>query len=172
MRLEDYMQKNICTPLGITDMTFKLQQRPDMTARRADMSTRDGNGIPQYEDVNYYHQDSVDCFGGMGIFASPEAFMTFIHSLLRDDGKLLRSETVELLFQPALTSESEKVTNEQIDARQEINLGGLLPLIIKRNHALGGLLIMEDCHGKTWRQQGSMSWGGLPNLYWVSTNTV
>ncbi|GKT48778.1 acyltransferase LovD [Colletotrichum spaethianum] len=167
MTLEQYMQDNICAPLGVTDMTFKLQERPGMMARRADMSKRDEEGVPRIEEASYYQSDPEDCFGGMGIFASPAAFMAFLQSLLAKDGKLLSADTVEAMLRPQLDDECEQSLNDELDARQETNHGGLLPQVgIKRSHGLGGLLILEDCDGGDWRQKGSMGWGGFPNLYW------
>ncbi|KAH6989870.1 transesterase [Ilyonectria destructans] len=167
MTLEQYLQENICAPLGVTDMTFKLQQHPDMAARRADMSRRNAEGVPRNEDASYYQSDPEDCFGGMGVFASPAAFMAFLQSLMANDGKLLRAETVEAMFRPQLDDECEQSLNDELDARRETNHGGLLPQVgIRRSHGLGGLLIMEDCDGGNWRRKGSMGWGGFPNLYW------
>ncbi|KAI0417179.1 transesterase [Xylaria grammica] len=167
LSLEEYLQQNICAPLGVADMTFKLQQRPDMRARRADMSRRDAEGVPRNEDASYYRADPEDCFGGMGIFASPRAFMAVLHSLLAKDGKLLAAGTIETMFQPQLDAVCEQSLNDEIDARQQTNHGGLLPRTgIRRSHGLGGLMILENCDGMDWRRQGSMSWGGFPNLYW------
>ncbi|KAI1422430.1 transesterase [Xylaria sp. FL1777] len=167
LSLEEYLQRHICEPLGVTDMTFKLLQRADMQARRADMSRRDAAGVPQNEDASYYRIEPADCFGGMGLFASPRAFMAVLHSLLARDGKLLAAETIDVMFRPQLDAVCEQSLNDEIDARHQTNHGGLLPKTgIRRNHGLGGLMIMENCDGLNWRQKGSMGWGGFPNLYW------
>ncbi|KAG5984795.1 hypothetical protein E4U55_003160 [Claviceps digitariae] len=165
--LEEYMQRHICAPLGITDMTFKLQQRPEMVARRADMSKRDADGMPENVDASYLVSDPDDCFGGMGLFASPASYMKFLHSLLKNDARLLSPAMVDILFEPQLNPECEKTINDVFDEHSEMNHGGLLPLHgIRRNHGLGGLMIMEDCEGDAWRRKGSTSWGGFPNLFW------
>ncbi len=40
----------------------------------------------------------------------------------------------------------------------------------KKNFGLGGLVLLEDqSDGKA---AGTMMWGGLPNLIWVSFNTA
>ncbi|KAG6012890.1 hypothetical protein E4U43_007597 [Claviceps pusilla] len=162
--LEEYMHQNICAPLGITDMTYKLQKRPDMVARRADMSNRDANGVPENTSASYLLEDPDDCFAGMGLFATPNAFMAVLHSLLKDDGKLLSPAMVDAIFQPQLDAAREKSLNIYMDGR---NHGGLLPEAgIRRNHSLGGLMIMEDCEGDVWRRKGCISWGGFPNLFW------
>ena len=168
--LEKYMQKNIWQPLGITDMTFFLQQRPDMLERRADLSDRagDGSGKLVYADAQYWHEDYEDCFGGMGLFATPVEFMKIMHSLLLDDGKLLKPETVELLFQPQLTEKSrESLMNFYKDPTINEMMGTMTPLGLRKDYALGGLVLMENIPDVHWRRKGTMTWSGFPNVFWV-----
>ncbi|KAG5936298.1 hypothetical protein E4U53_000253 [Claviceps sorghi] len=167
MDLEEYMQRHICAPLGVTDMTFKLQKRPDLVARRPDMSKRDANGVPENVDASYLVRDPDDCFGGMGLFASATSYMALLHSLLKNDARLLSPSMVDAIFQPQLDAVCEKSINDEFDGQPELNHGGLLPLVgIRRNHGLGGVMIMEDCDGDAWRRKGCISWGGFPNLFW------
>ena len=168
--LEKYMQKNIWQPLGITDMTFFLQQRPDMLERRADLSDRagDGSGKLVYADAQYWHEDYEDCFGGMGLFTTPAEFMKIMHSLVLDDGKLLKPETVELMFQPQLTENSrESLMKFYNDPRTNEMMGSLAPPGLEKDHALGGLLFMENIPDIKRRRKGTMTWSGLPNVFWV-----
>ncbi|KAG5929513.1 hypothetical protein E4U42_005658 [Claviceps africana] len=165
MDLEEYLQRHICAPLGITDMTFKLQKHPDLVARQADMSRRDANGVPENADASYLVKDPDDCFGGMGLFASPASHMAVLHSLLKNDARLLSPSMVDAIFQPQLDAACEESINDRFDRKPH---GGLLPPVgIRRNHGLGGVMIMEDCDGDVWRRRGSISWVGFPNLFWT-----
>lgn len=167
--LEAYMQKNVCEPLGITDMTFKLQQRPDLLARRADQTHRNKeDGSLRYDDSVYFRSDGDECFGGQGVFSGPESYMKVIHSLLKRDGLLLKPETVELMFQPALDARLEKQMNQHMDSTPHINYGGPMPMVLKRSFGLGGIIAMEDLDGDKWRRKGSLTFGGGPNIVWVS----
>lgn len=169
MDLEEYMEQHICEPLGITDMTFKLQQRPDLLSRRADQTRRNtADGSLQYDDCVYFRYDAEECWGGQGVFTSPRSFMQVISSLMRRDEILLRPETVELMFQPALNAQLEELMNRHMDSTPHINYGGPMPMVIKRNFGLGGIIAMEDLDGATWRRRGSLTFGGGPNIVWVS----
>lgn len=159
--LETYMQQNVCEPLGITDMTFKLLQRPDLIARRADLTKRNReDGKLYYDDSIFFREDPKECYGGSGLFASPAAFMKVMHSLLKKDSILLKSETVDLMFQPALEEGPERRMNEHFNMVMKfINYGYPLPQwpSLRRNFGLGAVVIMEDLDGDNWRRKGSLS---------------
>lgn len=159
--LESYMQRNVCEPLGITDMTFKLQQRPDLIARRADLTKRSReNGTLHYDDTVFFRKDPDECYGGCGLFASPGSYMKVVHSLLKRDGVLLKPKTVDLIFQPALDAQMEREMNEHFNkVIRFINYGYPLPQwpTLRRNFGLGAVVIMEDLDGDNWRRKGSLS---------------
>ena len=171
LSLEEYMQKNICEPLGINDMTFFLHARFDMLLRCAETSIRDpeGSGKAVYTDDSFWHEDNDDCLGGAALFTTALEFMKIMHSLLANDGKLLKPETTDLLFQPQLTNKSREELMKFFN-KPEVNeqMGALMPLGLQKDHALGGMLLKEDIEGATWRQKGTMTWSGLPNVFWVS----
>ena len=169
--LQDYMKTHVWGPLGIKDMTFHLRDRPDLIERLADMSIRDpyGSGKVLYTDdpgVMSFRKDVDDALGGGGVFANAPEYFKVLQSILADDGKLLKSESVDQLFEPHLTKESQQalmklLENEQVNDR----LGGV-PLGTAVDWSLAGLLIQEDLPG--WRRRHTLIWGGLPNLSWVS----
>ncbi|GAB1197705.1 hypothetical protein APSETT444_007008 [Aspergillus pseudonomiae] len=165
--LEQYLQQNICAPLDITDMTFKLQQRPDLLARRADQTHRNkADGRLRYDDSVYFRSDGDECFGGQGVFSGPESYMKVIHCLLQCDGRLLRPETVGLMFQPALDAQMEEKMNNHMNASPHINYGGPMPMVLQRSFGLGGIIALEDLDGNKWRRKGCLTFGGGPNIVW------
>ena len=94
---------------------------------------------------DYWYEDSDDAFGGMGPFSSPEELVKVLLSLLIDDGKLLRSETVVLFFE----SQLDGVAQRAVETVFEIPImnrfmGALMAVELKKNWAFGGLLLMED----------------------------
>ncbi|KAK6212165.1 beta-lactamase [Colletotrichum tabaci] len=159
--LESYMQQNVCAPLGIADMTFKLQQRPDLLARRADLTKRSReDGTLHYDDSIFLRKDPAECYAGSGLFASPAAFMAVMHSLLRRDGVLLKPETVDQMFRPALDETLERGMNEHFNkVIRWINYGYPLPQwpSLRRNFGFGAIVLMQDLDGDRWRRKGSMS---------------
>lgn len=170
MSLEDFMQKNICKPLGTQDMTFYLQRHSDLITRRADAAVRDpATGISTWMDDAKLNKDPVDCMGGMGVFASPEAYMKVLYSLLVNDGKLLKPATRDLMFKPALSPQCEKRCNEVGYEQAEWKPHELLPADVKKSHALCGAITLENADGHKWRRSGSISWAGMVNHYWVGS---
>ncbi|KAL0931328.1 transesterase [Colletotrichum truncatum] len=159
--LESYMQQNICAPLGIADITFRLQERPDLLARRADLTKRNReDGTLHYDDTIFFRKYPTECYAGSGLFASPAAFMAVMHSLLKRDGVLLKPETVEQMFQPALDETMERGMNEHFNkVMRWINYGYPLPQwpSLRRNYGFGAIVIMQDLDGDKWRRKGSMS---------------
>jgi CubicO group peptidase (beta-lactamase class C family) len=116
--LEEYMRANLWEHLGINDMTFFLSSRPDLKARLADMSMRDAQGKVQYSDTPMPYQDSEgaevqDCMGGQGVFTNAEEYIKVLKALLvaDQDGKILKKETVEMMFKPQLSKGSSEALN-------------------------------------------------------------
>lgn len=169
LTLDEYVQKNVCKPLGISDMTFFLDSRPDMAEKRAQVYERDDqtgkmmpSTVPEYEGMK-------DAMGGEAISTSGEEYIKVLHSLLKDDGKLLKSETVELMFNPQLTGKSEQTLMQAltIPFLNDAMTGGL-PLGVKCNYGVAGLLVQQDLNGEKWKRNGTLNWTGLFNLTWVS----
>lgn len=172
MHLEDYMKANIWGPLGIKDMTFHLEKRENLRKRMPDMSMRDpeGSGKAVHKEGKTWDDPLDGAFGGAGVYASPPEYMKVLVSLLVDDGKLLKSSTVDELFRPQLTEESrDSLTHLLKDPALNNMLGGV-PLGVKKDFGLAGLLIMEDL--EEWARKGTLTWGGLPNLTWVCWSHV
>ena len=169
MALEDYLQAYICTPLGITSMTFSLQKHPELLARRADMTVRnDETGRLEHSDENYWHKDPDDAMGGMALYASPEDFFKVMRSLLANDGRLLSPNAAEEFFAPQLTDAARASQMRFLsNPRWNLLMGGFLPYGLAKDHALGGILAAEDTE-EGWRRKGTMAWTGRPNLFWVS----
>ncbi len=110
LTLEKYMQQNLWEPLGIKDMTFKLESRPDMKERMADMSMRDAEtGKVRHTDARMSYQDTdgqevQDCMGGQGVFTTPEDYSKVLHAMLTTDAneKLFKKKSLEEFFTPQL----------------------------------------------------------------------
>ena len=166
--LGSYMNAHVWRPLGIKDITFHLGQRKDLRQRMADMSLRDpsGSGKAIYTNVQSMPDSIKDDTGGGGAFANAPEYLKILHSLLANDEKLLKKKTVDDLFQPQLSEQSRaafmKITS---DPQLNLMLGGA-PLGTEKDWCLGGLLLLEDL--PNWRKKYSMTWGGMPNLSWVS----
>jgi hypothetical protein len=87
-----------------------------------------------------------------------------LKSLATDDGKLLRSETVDELFRPQLKDAALAKFKELLSIKEMNNIMAGIGVGIDANHALGGAVILEDVPGR--RRRGTLTWAGLPNVYW------
>ena len=166
--LSEYMHTYIWSPLGTNDMTFHLDRREDLRARLVAMYVRDAaTGKAVKMEGKAWDDPIGEAFGGAGAYASMPAYFKLLSSLLHDDGKLLSKESVATMFRPQLGGRSQQALM-QLMQDPEINdmMAGGLPLGVSKNWGLAGVLLMED--SKDGRKAGTMSWGGLPNLVWVS----
>ena len=170
IKLGTYMEENIWTPLGIRDITFRLRSREDMRMRMSAMSLRDpaGSGKAVHTSVEMVPDSMEDDSGGGGAFADPTEYLKILQSLLRDDGKLLQSKSVEALFTPQLSKESQKALRETLNIPESNLALGAVPTteVSQVSWGIGGLVVPDDLPG--WRRKGTLTWGGMPNLTWVS----
>ena len=165
-----YMEENIWKPLGIKDITFHLTEREDMRKRMPDMSQRDPNGSGKaiYSSTVLASDSMKDDGGGGGAFADPTEYLKILQSLLKDDGKLLKSRSLELLFKSQLGEESKKALRKRLQVPEwNLALGGI-PITedSEVSWGLGGMVVPDDMPG--WRRKGTLTWGGMPNLTWVA----
>ena len=163
-------------PLGIKNTTFSLQQHPDPAVRRPEMSMRDpgGNGKAVHTTMSAWAEDVHDALGGLGVYSSKEEYeyMT-LHSFSANDGKLLKGETVELMFQPHMSEKSHQSMVEMVSRPMVSDLPCWgWPLGCKNSWGKGGMLLMEDASGGGRREKSTMNWGGLPNSLWVSRDST
>ncbi|KAF5359056.1 hypothetical protein D9758_004913 [Tetrapyrgos nigripes] len=100
--LEDYMSKNIWSPLGMTAVTFHLNDRPDIRSNLVEMLARDETGQLQVSSTSIEpHTFKYDA-GGDGLYLKPTDYAKLLASLLRNDEVLLKKETVDMMFTPQL----------------------------------------------------------------------
>ncbi|MCJ1360488.1 MAG: hypothetical protein MMC33_010493 [Icmadophila ericetorum] len=163
--LGDYLNEHVWKPLGINSMTFHLRDRPDLQERMAVMSQRSpetGKAVHSGEDLM---GEVVDDFGGAGCYCCAPEYLKILQSILANDGKLLKPETVtDIMFQPHLSKKSQAgLMKTTADPAWQNALGGL-PVDAGKDWGIGGLLTLADLPGT--RKSGTMTWGGLPNLTW------
>lgn len=185
--LQEYMRKNLWTPLGIRGGEMAFRKR-DLGLDDADMGETwvhaslrkqgDASLVPLEEGWRDFNPK--DCLGGGGIMASPEAYLKVLGSLLRNDGVILKRETLdEFMLQPMLVQ-------GKIGTGAYEGLIGVLDSMVGARMLTGGLPLPkeEGCHeyqygllgllsrekgqngGEQEQKQWTLSWGGLPNLFW------
>lgn len=170
---EAYLQAHMTKPLGVEpwEMTFNPLEYPEAHARHADTVLRAEDGSLTHDDTTKYWDRVEEPSGGQGIFCTTRAYMEALFSILANDGRLLKPETRNLLFEPALTPESENGLRDYIKRMRSWHVGKPIPLETAVSHSVGGLMPMEDCDPEdpeAWRRKGSLMWAGMTNTFWVS----
>ncbi|ORY59601.1 beta-lactamase [Pseudomassariella vexata] len=162
--LEDYMKKHIWDPLGLKDMTFWPDVNPEVAQRLASMSIRDkatGKAVQSRKPIRLA-PGVQDACGGQGAFGPVTDYIEILHSLLKDDERLLKRETTAMMFQPQLSPASRTALLAHMKHPDWIV--GHFPDTGEYDWGLGGILIDGDKH--PYRKRGTMIWSGNANLFW------
>jgi CubicO group peptidase (beta-lactamase class C family) len=177
--LDTYIQREILDKVGVKagDITFWIDKFPEYAAKQAGVSIRgngqstDAEGEVRHMSVQNVFGEVEACMGGQGMKARLPAYLQVLKSLLADDGKILRKETLAMMFEPQLTKESHKALNDlRHTAPDQFNgFVGRMPDGVQLDWGLGGILTMKndaDIKGGWGRSKGTLMWSGLPNLFW------
>jgi CubicO group peptidase (beta-lactamase class C family) len=152
MSLEAYMQQNIWAPLGMRNMTFFPKKNPEVMSRLVDMSHRDcdvtifNTAVDPYAKLVYtkntiWDLDPVECHGGAGGYGSPVEYQKMLHSICADDGRLLKSQTIDEMFKPQL-SEKARAKMEEFNSLPEVNkCYTAIPIGTRLDWGIGGVMV-------------------------------
>jgi CubicO group peptidase (beta-lactamase class C family) len=164
LTLEEYMIQNLFEPLSITGITFWPSQRPDLKNKIPGLVVRgpDGKLVPNTTPT--INTGAKDCFGGHGAYAQMSDYLKILRSLLANDGKLLKPESVDEMFKPQLGEGSRQALSGFVQAFNSMLIGEFNP-DVPVDHGLGGVLFLKDDEGR--RKKGTMSWGGMVNPFWM-----
>lgn len=164
--LGEHLQKRVFGPLSITDAQFYPVTREDLRARLVDLNPNDPEGLGRAVlggggDMN---KNTKGDFGGHGLFMTAIDYAKVLRSLLANDGKILKPETVNDMFEhhlsPEATAGHQKALVGPMGSFYRV---GVEPGS-KAGHGLGGLLTLEDVDG--WYGERTLSWGGGLTFAW------
>jgi CubicO group peptidase (beta-lactamase class C family) len=164
--LGDYMDKRIFAPLDINSAQFFPVTREDLRARMVDLNPSDPEGlggavIGGHGEIN---KTIKGHHGGSSLFMAGNDYIKIIHSLLANDGKLLKPSTVDDMFEQHLSPEASAG-----HAAAMAGPGGVFFRVgvepgSKAGYGLGGLVTLEDVEG--WYGDHTLSWGGGMTFSW------
>lgn len=166
IRLGEYMREHIWSRLGMTSTGFRLGDDENLRTQLCATTARSLAG-ELVSAVPYPQQNPKDDLGGGGLYSSPNDYIKVLVALLKNDGTLLKPETVKLMFTPQLSEDKHLLDKVNSPATGAMFRGGVESQ--SWNFGLGGILNTEDVDGIC--KKGTMSWGGLPNLFWVCANS-
>jgi CubicO group peptidase (beta-lactamase class C family) len=162
--LEEYMQENICKPLGLESTTFRLEKHPAIKAKLVSTSARQPDGTmisSQRLWPEYAHEDCA----GAGIYSTVEDFTKIVGDLVRDSPVLLKTETVEKMFVGQLPRGSIALESLRAAAPALEPLTGVSNMAKAANHALGAIYLDEQT---ATQKQGTLCGAGLPHCFWFA----
>ena len=163
-RLGEVLRARVFEPLGMSDMTFALND--GLRARLAGMHARNADGSLTPMDFELPSPPEVD-MGGHGLYGTVGDYMKFIRMWLNDGrgphGQVLKPETVRMAERNHLGDK--KVTM----------LPGVIPALSNDAEFFPGLskswsltFMVNDETAPTGRPAGALGWAGLANLfYWI-----
>lgn len=164
--LEDYIQRNICEPLGITSMTFRLGKHPQLQDRMMAVSARAADGSLIHSKRPWPDAAAEDC-AGAGLYSSVPDYMKVLHDLISERPVLLKVETVEeKMFAPQF-DEGSDAHEGLLNATNIINIMAGATGVTEEdiNWGIGGIYTTKDAE---FTRKGTLLWGGYPNLTWMA----
>lgn len=179
MTLEEYMQKNIWDPLGIKNITFHNELKPDVKRNKVTLTYRGGIDNPQLglavdtgkpvvwtDDLIYDDPIPIgDEFGGQGSIGSAVEYSKILTSILLNDSKLLKPATVDLMFTPQLSGTPRAALQKFLFEPFWKDTFASQPPGTKLDYSLAGCLTLND--KDTGRRSGTLTWSGMTNLLWT-----
>ncbi|KAB5585522.1 beta-lactamase/transpeptidase-like protein [Coniochaeta sp. 2T2.1] len=180
--LDTYLQNNILEPLGISgkEMTFFPNRITglvdgDRFARVLVRDEKEG-GLRRDDTMGKAYETTTQALGGEGVYASLSAYGRVLESLLADDGRLVKSETVEVMFKGQLSREAKESLNNQLEnpgwvvgpvprGRYDWGFGGMVFEGYEEEEDVEGQGKGEK-KGRRNRKKGMMYWGGMFNMTW------
>ncbi|KAJ4350082.1 uncharacterized protein N0V89_008703 [Didymosphaeria variabile] len=174
--LEEYMRENIFDVLGMDDTTFEPRAHHDVAARLPPMVGRPLPDEPLSDEIASLNStrnlmlDHKDQYGSGGLFSTAEDYLKLLKSILRNDGQILKPETVDTLFVSTMSPSSDAALN--ITLANPAMAAAMIPgePIVgspgagEWTHGLLGLIGLISKEGGL--QAGWTQWGGAPNLKW------
>lgn len=166
LTLGEYIQHRIFDPLGIKDGQFFPVTREDLRARMVDLNPDDPEGLGRAVlggggDMNLRTRGD---FGGHGLFLPGNDYIKILRSLLANDGKLLKSATVDDMFEHHLSPEATESHRAALKSPMGVFFRVGIEPEMKAGHGLGGLLMRQDVDG--WYGDRTLTWGGGLTLTW------
>lgn len=169
MRLGDYMAKHIFEPLNMTSSTFRPASDPKVLERLMTTTLRASPDAPLTTTQTPYATESKQDVGGAGLFSTATDYIQLLKSILRNDGNVLKPESVDVLFKPQIKD------TRHLEAKfhHPMLAAFLAPgydTDLHWNHSIAGRLVQSNVPGRQCK--GTLGWGGMPNLKWVSEEAV
>ncbi|RDW75636.1 putative beta-lactamase class C [Coleophoma crateriformis] len=178
LSLNDYMQKNIFTPLGLKNIS--MFPSPDMKKNLACMNFRNPDGTlapfdhlwrrPLVVETEAEIKETLNS-GGAGCFAKPQEYAQILATLLNNGtspktgAQILKKETVDEMFRNQIDT-MPNFGRTPIPAAKPWLTNPIPELYPNGGRPQGWGLTFLLTGGATGRSEGTATWAGLANLWW------
>ncbi|AEO61995.1 hypothetical protein MYCTH_2072388 [Thermothelomyces thermophilus ATCC 42464] len=170
--LDDFAYQNVLEPVGVPRgaMTFhplrfaSRSSPPDETlVGTASRDPGSGKVVAFLPTEEQHYGEQHDAFGGEGLFGGAGQYLKVLHSILADDGKILKPQTAKYLFEPLLEPAAREALNLALHATDWAV--GVIPKGVDYDWSAGGLLSTGG-DGLGHRNKGFLQWSGMLNMSW------
>jgi CubicO group peptidase (beta-lactamase class C family) len=165
--LEDYFLENIFKPVEVVQSpfpTFDVNRNLEVKARLVETAQRKEDGSLVVGRTPFA-EDAADDFGGSGLACSFNRYLAVLADLIVESPRLLKQETIELMFTPQFVPETPAYDDMQSanliwHAMTDDNVS------VKVNHGLGGMLVCDEV-AELDQPARVLCWGGYVNTQWI-----
>ncbi|KAK2787940.1 hypothetical protein FQN53_004381 [Emmonsiellopsis sp. PD_33] len=159
-----YFKEHIFEPLGIHHTTFRPNEDAYFRDNLPTEVIRDQAGELTLRKEPFMRRDQVDDVGGNGLFSTASDYIKVLISILKNDKKLLKQQTVDMMFEPHLSAPEGLAAALKVNRYITRGMTNGLSADTKWDFGLGGILAMEETPNR--RSKGTLAWSGLPNWCW------
>ncbi|KAF2494978.1 putative transesterase [Lophium mytilinum] len=160
--LEEYMQRNIFEPLGMSSSTFYISEHPELDSRRAGIGFRSSPNGPLTSRADPAPSNRPLARGGNGIYTTPNDYAKLLRAIIHIEDGILGPDALSEFFKPQLADP--KHLQVFCDGSMHDSVFPEFPRGTAINHGLGGAINVADVPGK--RKRGSMTWSGATGSRW------
>lgn len=160
--LEEYIQENICSKVGMKNTTFHLEKRSELPAKM-EVGYRIP-GAPLTAGPAPIPSPVKDALGGVGLYSTAEDYGLFLAGLLSDKHPLLSEASLEEFFRPQAPNRKDLMGLMQGIFKQF--MAPEYPPEAEADYSLGGAVNLTAIEGR--RGAGSIQWSGMSCPHWVS----
>lgn len=160
--LEEYIQENICSKVGMKNTTFHPEKRSDLPPKM-EMGFRIP-GMPLTAGPAPIPSPARDALGGVGLYSTAEDFGLLLSALLSDQHPLLSEVSLKEFFRPQAPNRKSLMGQMQGSLRQF--MAADFPPETEADYSLGGAVNLTAIEGR--RGAGSIQWSGMSSPHWVS----
>lgn len=166
--LEDYMIEHIWKQVGLSAPypTFCISKDKAYQARLMGGAVRCDDGSLEPYDF-WQGNNAIDQDGGHGLSGTAQDWLAVLADLVSDDPKLLKPETVAMLFEPQIPADSPAIPMlRQMRPAWEIVTGHAPASAI--NHSFGGIIVTDSVM-ELQQPKNMLGWGGAANTIWFAS---